>query len=252
MSGFDRNFPADNEYLTDFPAKQRQNQEVLLDGQVVNAGRLNGYKQGNANGDIPINNSNLNTNLNADMLDGKHSTDFAESGHNHNTATTTSAGFMSPTQVTKLNSIEANAEVNQNAFSNITIGATTIQADNTTDTLKLIAGTNIAITPDTTNDSITISVSGTVDKSLKDGNGNVITNTYTTKTEVDTALNSKADKATTLAGYGISNAYTKTEVDDYITGVGDTIAGYFGNQANKSPVYSSDGHLILPSGIELW
>lgn len=36
--------------------------------------------------------------------------------------------------------------------------------------------------------------------------------TYT-KTEVDTAVNAKATKATTLAGYNIGDAYTKTEVD---------------------------------------
>lgn len=34
------------------------------------------------------------------------------------------------------------------------------------------------------------------------------------KTEVGTALTTKADKATTLAGYGITDAYTKTEVDN--------------------------------------
>ena len=39
-----------------------------------------------------------------------------------------------------------------------------------------------------------------------------ITDAYT-KTEVDTALSGKADTATTLSGYGITDAYTKTEVD---------------------------------------
>ena len=34
-----------------------------------------------------------------------------------------------------------------------------------------------------------------------------------TKTEVDTELDGKADNATTLNGYGITDAYTKTEVD---------------------------------------
>lgn len=44
-----------------------------------------------------------------------------------------------------------------------------------------------------------------------------ITNAYT-KTEVDTALAGKANAATTLAGYGITNAYTKTEVDTALAG----------------------------------
>ena len=39
-----------------------------------------------------------------------------------------------------------------------------------------------------------------------------ITDAYT-KTEVDTALSGKANTATTLSGYGITDAYTKTEVD---------------------------------------
>lgn len=50
----------------------------------------------------------------------------------------------------------SNAEKNQNAFSNITVGSTTIAADTTTDTLTLVAGSNVTITPDATNDKITI------------------------------------------------------------------------------------------------
>lgn len=49
-----------------------------------------------------------------------------------------------------------------------------------------------------------------------------ITNAYT-KTEADSLflkshqdISGKADKATTLSGYGITNAYTKTEVDAYL------------------------------------
>ena len=48
-----------------------------------------------------------------------------------------------------------------------------------------------------------------------------VSNTYQTKADaataasgVQTALDGKADKATTLAGYGISDAYTKTEADE--------------------------------------
>lgn len=49
--------------------------------------------------------------------------------------------------------------VNQNAFSNVTIGSTTIAADSATDTLTLVAGSNITLTPDATNDKITIAAS---------------------------------------------------------------------------------------------
>ena len=43
-----------------------------------------------------------------------------------------------------------------------------------------------------------------------------ITDAYT-KTETDTAVGKKADKATTLTGYGITDAYTKTAADAKIT-----------------------------------
>ena len=55
----------------------------------------------------------------------------------------------------------SNAEVNQNAFSNVTVGSTTIVADSKTDTLTLVAGSNVTITPDATNDKITISSTDT-------------------------------------------------------------------------------------------
>lgn len=51
----------------------------------------------------------------------------------------------------------SNAEKNQNAFSNIKVGTTTVAADTTTDTLELV-GSNVTITPDATNDKITIAV----------------------------------------------------------------------------------------------
>lgn len=47
---------------------------------------------------------------------------------------------------------------------------------------------------------------------------------YYNKTQVDTALNGKANVATSLAGYGITDAYTKTEVDTALSGKADTSA----------------------------
>lgn len=51
-----------------------------------------------------------------------------------------------------------------------------------------------------------------------------ITNAYT-KDEVDTALDGKANKATTLAGYGITNAYTKDAVDSKLSDKVDKVRG---------------------------
>lgn len=55
----------------------------------------------------------------------------------------------------------SNAEKNQNAFSNVIVGSTTIAADSTTDSLTFVAGSNVTITPDATNDKITITIAAT-------------------------------------------------------------------------------------------
>lgn len=61
----------------------------------------------------------------------------------------------------KLDSISANAESNQNAFSNVIVGSTTIKADSKTDSLTLVAGNNVTLTPDATNDKVTITATDT-------------------------------------------------------------------------------------------
>ena len=55
----------------------------------------------------------------------------------------------------KLSEVDSTSEENQNAFSNVKVGSTTIAADSKTDTLTLEAGANISITPE--NDKVTIS-----------------------------------------------------------------------------------------------
>lgn len=57
----------------------------------------------------------------------------------------------------KLAGIAANAEVNQNAFSNIKVGSATIAADSKTDTLEIVGSGATTVTPDATNDKLTIS-----------------------------------------------------------------------------------------------
>ena len=76
-------------------------------------------------------------------------------------ASTSAAGAMSSSDKTKLNSIASGAEVNQNAFSNVKVGSTTIAADGKTDTLELVAGSNVTLTPDATNDKVTIAATDT-------------------------------------------------------------------------------------------
>lgn len=76
-------------------------------------------------------------------------------------ASTSLDGFMSKNDKSKLDGIASGAEVNQNAFSNVIVDGTTISADSKTDTLTFIAGSNITITPNAANDSITIASSYT-------------------------------------------------------------------------------------------
>lgn len=76
-------------------------------------------------------------------------------------ATTSAHGLMTAADKTKLNGIATGAEVNQNAFSKVTVGSTTIEADVKTDTLTLVAGSNVTLTPDATNDKVTIAAKDT-------------------------------------------------------------------------------------------
>lgn len=66
--------------------------------------------------------------------------------------------------------------------------------------------------------NFTGNLTGTANKALEDNNGNEITSTYATKNE----LNLKLD------------------------------ANIVGNEANKIPKFNSEGHLILPTGIEIY
>lgn len=159
---YNENFPADDSYLSDFPAGDREQNRALKDDQIVNAGKLQGLTVGNANGQIPINNGTENANLNAALLNGKASSYFATSNHTHTTATQSSNGYMSNADKKKLDGIASGAEVNQNAFANVKVGSNTIQADAKQDTLELAAGANISLVGDANNDKVTIGVTGTV------------------------------------------------------------------------------------------
>ncbi len=97
----------------------------------------------------------------------------------YSNATQSVSGLMSSTDKTKLDSVETGAEVNQNSFSNVKIGSIVLEADSKTDTVELIAGTNITLTPDATNDSVTIIATDT---------------TYSDATTSTSGLMSGADK----------------------------------------------------------
>lgn len=95
---------------------------------------------------------------------------FAREDHVHPSDTTKvdkvtgkglSTNDFTDTLKDKLDGIASGAEVNQNAFSNVKVGSTTIAADGKTDTLELAAGSNVTLTPDASGDKVTISATDT-------------------------------------------------------------------------------------------
>ena len=91
-------------------------------------------------------------------------------------------------------------------------------------------GTLVSLTTAGTGANMTISVDESALNTALDGKANKATtlagynigDAYT-KTEVNTELDKKANKATTLSGYGITDAYTKTEVDNTVSGINKNI-----------------------------
>lgn len=133
--------------------------------------------------------------------DGSTST-VSDSNTTYSAATTSKNGLMSSTDKSKLDGIATGAEVNQNAFSNIVIGSTTIAADAETDTLTLVAGSNVTLTPDATNDKITIAATNTTYSDATTSAAGLMTAamvtklngiaTGATKTTIDSSLSSSS------------------------------------------------------------
>ena len=100
----------------------------------------------------------------------------------------------------KFDTVASGAEINQNAFSNIIIGDTTIAADSKTDSLTINAGNGISISGDATNDKVTITNSGVRSISTGSSNGTISVNTNGTSTNI-------AVKGLGSAAYTDSTAY---------------------------------------------
>ena len=129
------------------------------------------------------------------------------------------------------------AYVNQNAFSNVVVGSTTVAADSATDTLTLVAGTNITITPDVTNDKITIAATDTVythpsytartgvpaaNQTPAFGGTFNVSQPVSDETGHITAINSRTitipSTAATTSTAGLMSAADKTKLDGIATG----------------------------------
>ena len=109
------------------------------------------------------------------------------------TAGSSTPGLMTGADKTKLDGVATGAEVNQNAFSNIVVGSTTIAADSKTDTLTL-AGSNVTITPDATNDKVTIGITKANVTSALGYTPPTTNTTYDVASTTANGLMSKADK----------------------------------------------------------
>ena len=120
-------------------------------------------------------------------------------------ATTSTAGSMSAADKLKLDGIASGAEVNQNAYSNFLVGTTTISANSETDTLTLIAGANITLTPNAGAESITIAATGSTGVSSVTGTAPIVSSGGANPAISITA-------ATTLAAGSMSSA-DKTKLD---------------------------------------
>ena len=218
------------------------------------------------------------------FLEGCKAT-FANTSHNHNNAydvkgsasaaldnaklytDTKTSGMITSTERTNLNAAKAhadsahapsNAEANQNTFSNVKIGSTTIAADSKTDTLEFV-GSNVTITPDATNDKITFAVAtgststaGIVKltnstsststttaatpnsvKSAYDLANTAKTNATTAQTRADSAYTLAEGKVDSLSDLGITA--TATELN-YVDGVTSNIQTQLDGKANNSDV----------------
>lgn len=110
----------------------------------------------------------------------------------------------------------ANAEKNQNAFSNVLVGETKVVARDVTDTIAL-EGNNIAIVPDATTDKILFSVNdGTVDDKgvvqLTDSTSSSSTTTAATPNSVKSAYD-LANSAKTDAANAQATADSKANIE---------------------------------------
>lgn len=143
----------------------------------------------------------------------------------------------------KLADIESGAQVNQNAFSNVKVGSSIIAADSKTDTLELVPSSNITLTPDATNDKITIAVNGLGTAAAKD---------------VPTSGNASADQVvkgddTRLsdARTPVAHTHTKSEITDFPTKLSQFTndSGFTTNQGTVTSVKIGNTTYSPQSGV---
>lgn len=126
------------------------------------------------------------------------------------------------------NAVAGGGEVNQNAFSNVKVGTTTVQADSKTDTLEIAAGGDVTVTGDATNDKVTISythptttaVGAAAVKVGKDNKGHVVIGDALKVSDLTNDIGFITNAANDLANYYLkTEIYTKDEVDGLVSAI---------------------------------
>ena len=159
-------------------------------------------------------------------------------------ASTSAAGAMSSSDKTKLNGIATGAEVNQNAFSNVKVGSTTLAAAAKTDTLELVAGSNVTLTADATNDKVTIAATDTTYSSgnfISINSSNVISVSGLTASDVSAIPTSAKGAASGVCPLNASSKIDSTYLPSYVD---DVIEAY----PRSGQTELSSGWLSLTSG----
>lgn len=146
----------------------------------------------------------------------------------------------------KLDTIQTNAEVNQNAYSNIIVGNTTLSANAKTDSLTLVPGTNVAISADVQNGTITITANNNTYSIATDQvaglmklyttSGNNEDGTMTQKAITD-QLNSKVNTTRTINTHALTSDIVLSAND--VGAVASTEKG----TANGVAELDSTGHI---------
>ena len=72
-----------------------------------------------------------------------------------------SANDFTTTLKNKLDGITASAKPNQNAVAKVKVGTTTITATTEQDTIEIVAGSNVTLTPDATGKKVTVAAANT-------------------------------------------------------------------------------------------
>lgn len=137
-------------------AAQGKALKTAIDSLTGDLGELGGGDMLKASYDTD-NNGKVDNADNATKFDGHSVSEFSMDGHKHEIASVT--GLQ-----TALNGKSDSEHVHDyadKAFKAVEVGGTTITADNHQDTLVIAAGSNITLTPDATNDKITIAAKDT-------------------------------------------------------------------------------------------